>query len=220
KPDEPVPAGVDYDMWLGPAPQRPFNRNRFHFTFRWFWDYAGGLMTDWGVHLLDQMLTMMGDAKLLSLYATLTNITNDECDDGFTVLAKFANGVEWIAEVGTCNYIEMPRWYAFGDSGSVIIRNWDCEGEIAKIYNRGEDDVPPIQAGAGLTRTMAPRNEKTVEKFPVEKVKSDWAEYYKNVIATLHGEAEIVVTHDQQRRLMKLLEAVFESARKGEVIHF
>jgi predicted dehydrogenase len=54
--DEPVPAGVDYDMWLGPAPSRPFNRNRFHFTFRWFWDYAGGLMTDWGVHLLDYAL--------------------------------------------------------------------------------------------------------------------------------------------------------------------
>jgi len=52
-PDEPTPEGVDYDMWLGPAPKRPFNKNRFHFSFRWFWDYAGGLMTDWGVHLLD-----------------------------------------------------------------------------------------------------------------------------------------------------------------------
>ena len=51
--DGPVPAGVDYDMWLGPAPLRPFNKNRFHFNFRWFWDYAGGLMTDWGVHLLN-----------------------------------------------------------------------------------------------------------------------------------------------------------------------
>lgn len=59
-PDEPVPAGVDYDMWLGPAPSRPFNRNRFHFTFRWYWDYAGGLMTDWGVHLLDMALLGMG----------------------------------------------------------------------------------------------------------------------------------------------------------------
>jgi predicted dehydrogenase len=47
-----VPAGVDYDMWLGPAPKRDFNPNRFHFNFRWFWDYAGGLMTDWGVHLI------------------------------------------------------------------------------------------------------------------------------------------------------------------------
>ena len=52
-PDEPAPAGVDYDFWLGPAPKRPFNKNRFHFNFRWFWDYAGGLMTDWGVHIID-----------------------------------------------------------------------------------------------------------------------------------------------------------------------
>jgi predicted dehydrogenase len=59
-PDGPVPAGVDYDMWLGPAPQRPFNKNRFHFNFRWFWDYGGGLMTDWGVHLINLALWAMG----------------------------------------------------------------------------------------------------------------------------------------------------------------
>jgi predicted dehydrogenase len=57
--DSPVPAGVDYKRWLGPATMRPFNANRFHFTFRWFWDYAGGLMTDWGVHLLDYALLGM-----------------------------------------------------------------------------------------------------------------------------------------------------------------
>jgi predicted dehydrogenase len=59
-PDSPVPPGVDYHMWLGPAPARPFNKNRFHFNFRWFWDYAGGLMTDWGVHLLNIALWAMG----------------------------------------------------------------------------------------------------------------------------------------------------------------
>lgn len=52
-PDSEAPDYVDYDMWLGPAPQRPFNANRFHYNFRWWWDYAGGAMTDWGVHLLD-----------------------------------------------------------------------------------------------------------------------------------------------------------------------
>jgi predicted dehydrogenase len=52
-PDGEPPASVDYDLWLGPAPARPFNRNRFHFTFRWFWDYSGGLMTDWGAHMID-----------------------------------------------------------------------------------------------------------------------------------------------------------------------
>ncbi|HNP21309.1 MAG TPA: Gfo/Idh/MocA family oxidoreductase [Panacibacter sp.] len=56
KPDGPPPAGVDYKTWLGPARTRPFNENRFHFNFRWFWDYAGGLMTDWGVHLIDYAL--------------------------------------------------------------------------------------------------------------------------------------------------------------------
>lgn len=59
KPDGPVPAGVNYDAWLGPAPKRPFNPNRFHFNFRWYWDYAGGLMTDWGVHLIDYALLGM-----------------------------------------------------------------------------------------------------------------------------------------------------------------
>lgn len=53
QPDEPVPEGVDYDMWLGPAPRRPFNRNRFHGVWRFNWDYGGGLITDWGAHLLD-----------------------------------------------------------------------------------------------------------------------------------------------------------------------
>ena len=53
QPDSEAPAHVDYDMWLGPAPKRPFNNNRFHYNFRWWWDYAGGAMTDWGVHLLD-----------------------------------------------------------------------------------------------------------------------------------------------------------------------
>ena len=54
--DSPVPEGVDYDMWLGPAPLRPFNQNRFHGSWRHFWDYGGGLMSDWGVHLLDMGL--------------------------------------------------------------------------------------------------------------------------------------------------------------------
>lgn len=59
KPDAQVPPGVDYQSWLGPAKTRPFNPNRFHYDFRWFWDYAGGLMTDWGVHLLDYALLGM-----------------------------------------------------------------------------------------------------------------------------------------------------------------
>lgn len=54
--DSLVPAGVDYDFWLGPAPKRPFNKARFHGSWRHYWDYGGGLMSDWGVHLVDMAL--------------------------------------------------------------------------------------------------------------------------------------------------------------------
>lgn len=69
--DSAPPADLDWDMWLGPAPLRPFNVNRFGVapgrwsSFRWFWDYAGGMMTDWGVHHLDIVqMAMNVDAPL------------------------------------------------------------------------------------------------------------------------------------------------------------
>ena len=61
-PDGEPPSYVDYDRWLGPAPKRAFNPNRFHLLFRWFFDYAGGMMSDWGVHLNDIVLWAL-DAK-------------------------------------------------------------------------------------------------------------------------------------------------------------
>ncbi|MBK1441349.1 Gfo/Idh/MocA family oxidoreductase [Parapedobacter sp. ISTM3] len=107
KPDGPVPQGVDYDRWLGPAKQRPFNPNRFHFEFRWFWDYAGGLMTDWGVHMLDFALIGMKATTPKSIMATGgkfaypddaaetpdTLTTVYEFDD-FTVQWEHANGID------------------------------------------------------------------------------------------------------------------------------
>src|SRR5690606_38823743 len=58
------------NMWLGPAPKRNFNQNRFHFNFRWFWDYAGGLMTDWGVHEIDIALKIMKVSAPKSIMAS------------------------------------------------------------------------------------------------------------------------------------------------------
>lgn len=58
-PDGQPPETANYDLWLGPAPKRPFNPARFHFTFRWFWDYSGGLMTDWGAHMVDVAMWAM-----------------------------------------------------------------------------------------------------------------------------------------------------------------
>jgi predicted dehydrogenase len=60
-PDSDPPEGVDYDLWLGPAPKRPFNPNRFHFTFYYNWDYSSGMMGAWGVHIFDTVQWIMGD---------------------------------------------------------------------------------------------------------------------------------------------------------------
>jgi predicted dehydrogenase len=53
KPDGPVPAGVDYNLWLGPAPERPFNPNRFHYEWHWNWDYGNGDLGNQGIHQMD-----------------------------------------------------------------------------------------------------------------------------------------------------------------------
>jgi predicted dehydrogenase len=64
-----APHGADYNMWLGPAPERPFNRNRWHHHFRWFFDYGNGLCNDWGVHLNDIILWGMKVQAPLSVSA-------------------------------------------------------------------------------------------------------------------------------------------------------
>jgi predicted dehydrogenase len=69
------PAGLDWDMWLGPAPKVPFNENRWGVTkatfptFRYFWDYAGGAMTDWGVHFIDPIHQCLGEPMPHSITA-------------------------------------------------------------------------------------------------------------------------------------------------------
>ncbi len=60
KPVEPVPAGVHYDEWLGPAPTHEFTRNRFHYNFHWFWDYGNGDIGNQGVHQMDAARWLLG----------------------------------------------------------------------------------------------------------------------------------------------------------------
>ncbi len=89
-PDSDSPEGVDYDRWLGPAPKRPFNVNRYHGSWRMFRDYGGGLMTDWGVHLIDMGLWAMnvqdGPRSVSSIGGNFANATRAlEMPDTLTV---------------------------------------------------------------------------------------------------------------------------------------
>jgi predicted dehydrogenase len=92
QPDEATPPYVDYDRWLGPAPARPFNRNRFHLLFRWFFDYAGGMMSDWGVHLNDIVLWALDANGPKSVYTTggiFTTEDNRDTPDTLQVIYDF-----------------------------------------------------------------------------------------------------------------------------------
>jgi predicted dehydrogenase len=80
-PDSEAPSSVDYERWLGPAPQHAFNPNRFHLLFRWFFDYAGGMMSDWGVHLNDIVIWALNSKGPRSVYTTGGIFTSDDDRD-------------------------------------------------------------------------------------------------------------------------------------------
>ena len=80
-PDSEAPSYVDYDRWLGPAPQHAFNPNRFHLLFRWYFDYAGGMMSDWGVHLNDIVLWALNSHGPKSVCTTGGIFTTDDDRD-------------------------------------------------------------------------------------------------------------------------------------------
>lgn len=183
-------------------------------------EHGGGMVLDWGVHLLDQALLFYPDVKLNTVYATLTNVTNENVDDGFTADLGFANGVHMMIEVGTSNFVSLPRWYVLGRDGTAVIEDWDRNGRIVRATGVDEGDVVPVITAAGLTKTMAPRREDCIYTDKLPELTSDIREFYQNVMAVIEGKAEPRIRLEQVMRVMKLMEAVFESAAKKQVVVF
>ncbi len=151
-PDTPAPAGVDYDRWLGPAPSRPFNKNRFHGTFRYFWDYAGGLMTDWGVHMLDMVLAGMDATEPLSVMATGGKLAfpDDaaETPDTLTTVYDFGHfSLVWeqFMAMGTSPYLDdvsEPGVAFIGEKGIIAINR--ASWKLLPLQDNGKYLVNPI----------------------------------------------------------------------------
>lgn len=182
-------------------------------------EHGGGMILDWGVHILDQMLLLV-PSKVKKVYASVTHITNELVDDGFTTELLFENGTRALLEVGTSNFISLPRWYMLGRDGSAVIRNWGNDAEITRVTDWSKNDAVPIRTAAGLTKTMAPRTNDTIHSETFPKVKDDIRGFYRNVMATIEGKAEIIVKLDQVMRVMKLMEAIFASAESQQVVDF
>jgi len=93
-PDGVPPKEADYDFWLGPAPKRPCNPNRFHATALYFWDYAGGCVTSWGVHLLDVAywaLDLKGPTSVAAVGGKFCIDDNRETPDTFSAVYQYPN---------------------------------------------------------------------------------------------------------------------------------
>lgn len=179
---------------------------------------GGGMVFDWGVHMIDQMLWMIKE-PVAEVYANLHMVKTPEVDDYFKTIIRFESGLSTQIEVGTYNLERLPRWYVCGDGGALVINDMACNGKIthAKDFEM-EWTEEVVQTEGGPTRTMAPRPKETLEELALPEVETDWADYYHNIIAVLDGKAELIVKPEEVRKVMQVMTAIFESHETGESI--
>ncbi len=161
QPDSTPPENIDYDFWLGPAPKRPFNRNRFHFNFRWYWDYAGGLMTDWGVHLLNMIFMGLPlEAPKTVTSAGTPHLLGDdwETPGTQTTVYEFPSfNLIWEHLAGLNTTINNHPWgIAWYGSEGIIMMN-DAGWEVIPERRQANLD-PEKQKGSGNPRPAHIRN--------------------------------------------------------------
>ncbi|HQY99851.1 MAG TPA: Gfo/Idh/MocA family oxidoreductase [Propionicimonas sp.] len=189
---------------------------------------GGGMLLDWGVHLVDRLLLMV-DSPVVDLYASLSYALGQEVDDGFKAYLTFANGVTALVDVSTTSYLPLPLWVLQANRGSAVIENWSTPGRVLRLGVEEEADAQPIQAGAGMTKTMAPRVkdysnsyklDDSLESLPVPVVEADVCDFYRSALAVVDGGAAPVITNAQVLRTMRLLEACVQSHEQREVVHF
>ena len=182
--------------------------------------HGGGMIYDWGIHLIDQLMLIYKDEVIDTVNCTVTNITNKEVDDGFYLTITFKSGAVAFVEVGTYNFIPLPRFYMKSEKGSALITDWKEKAQVAKCKYWHENDVLPVQTAAGLTKTMAPRDSVTLDTYEHEIPKSDVHDFYRNFVSAIDGKTAQMVTHDQMRLDMKLMEHAFKSSELGQTIKF
>ena len=182
-------------------------------------EHGGGMILDWGVHLLDQICQMFPGKRIRTVHATVDHVTNELVDDGFYADLVFEDGLDAHVEVGTSHFIGKPRWKLYGLDGSAEI-DWGCKGRIVCVTDRSKNDAVPIVTAAGLTKTMAPRTDDTIKEFPLPEVHSDIRDFYRNVMDAIDGLAEPKVKLPEVLRVMKLMETVRRAAETGAVLPF
>ena len=164
--------------------------------------FGGGMMYDWGVHLIDQILFMMPDAKVKSVYADIKNILHEEVDDYFKIIMKMDNGITCQIELGTYILKYQPRWLAAGDKGTMVVQSLGRQD--GRIYRTGKvlEKLPPqiAETEAGPTRQFAPLPPGGIVEEELPAIQTDVLDFYRNFRDVLNGEAEQLVKISEVKR--------------------
>ena len=189
---------------------------------------GGGMLYDWGVHLLDQVCWMFPGAKLKSVFADIRNVINTEVDDYFQIMLKFDNDVTATVELGTYYLADKVQdkwferhWFVAGDKGTAYVDGFFPEGKIVRttslLTNVGGKRT---MTAAGPTRSFGPAPEGRIATEPLPEVHTEHRNYFENYVKAYHGEEEFLVQIPEVRRILKLMDAIRESGRTGKSIDF
>ncbi len=180
-------------------------------------EHGGGMLYDWGVHLIDQILLIL-TGRITKVYCRFDHFTNQEVDDGCKLYLTFDDGATALVEVGTLNFIELPRFYMRAEKGTAVISDWREKCRVVKCKHWHESEVLPVETAAGLTKTMAPRDAVTVDTYELDRPVSDVHDFYRNFTAAIDGRETQLVTHAQMMRVLRVIEAAFASVEQDQVI--
>ncbi len=178
---------------------------------------GGGMLLDWGVHLIDQML-MMNESKLIAVTARASFVYGFDCDDGVYVTLDFANGMQANINIDTNKFIATPRWYAYGLEGTAVIDDWSCGGRIVKVKTFIDKQNKGIKAGNGFTKTMADRSDSSTIKSKLPKVDVNDFAFYKCFYDSVVNGAEPIISDESVMRCMLAMEACFKSIEEKRTI--
>lgn len=186
---------------------------------------GGGMLFDWGVHLIDQVLWMI-DSKITSVYATVKNVINFEVDDFFNIQLRFENGVQAEIELGTYYLKDQPNWFERhwfigGNQGSAYVDGFHPTGKIVRttglLQNVGGSRT---MTAAGPTRSFGNPREGLIVTEELPEVTTTHRNYFENYVRAYRGEEEFLVKIPEVRRVLALMEAIRESAKTGQAVQF
>lgn len=189
---------------------------------------GGGMLYDWGVHLIDQALFMV-DERLSTVYAELRNVINKEVDDYFKILLRFESGLVVELELGTYFLSAKPdwfnrHWFLGGSTGTMEATKFEPEGQIVRTTELLENvagDQDKSAASYGPTRSFGVPRPGLIVTEPLPEVTTEQSDYFVNLKSAWDGDGDpILVTPAQVRRVLAVMEAVRESGRTGRTVAF